>query len=363
MIKDLVKNIIGPTVDRKFIVFSVDDYGNVRNASKKAIDNFTSKGYKFNSIFDYYDALETEEDLFALFEVLNSVRDINNRPACFTPFSLSANIDFENIIQNNFEEYFFEDLITTFKKLNELNTYNLIKEGIRNKCFLPQFHGREHVNVPLFKKLLIEKNESLIFNINQSSFSKIFDSNNNLLPNSIAFYEQDLNSIEEQKNIIESGITMFESVYGYRPTNFMPPSATIYSGLYPILFKNGIKYFDTYRFKKSNSSFFKRDYFFTGKKAFDETSKYFVRNVVFEPCNNKNIDSVALALDQIKAAFILNKPAIISSHRVNFCGRIDENNRNFGLESLKKLLFQIKKNWPQVEFISASELGDYIIKK
>lgn len=363
MIKDFAKNIIGPRVDRKFVIFSVDDYGNIRNSSKKAIENFTSKGYKLNSIFDNYDALETEEDLLALFEVLNSVRDINNRPACFTPFSLSANIDFESIVQNNFEEYFFEDLVTTLKKLNESNTYNLIKEGIKNKCFLPQFHGREHVNVPLFKKLLKEKNESLIFNIDQRSFSKILDSDNKSLPNSIAFFGQDLDSIQEQKSIIETGITMFDSVYGYRPSNFMPPSATISSSLNPVLFNNGIKYFDTYRFKTSNSSLFKREYFFTGKNVFDKNSKYIVRNVVFEPCNNKKIDSVALAINQIKSAFFLNKPAIISSHRVNFCGRIDENNRNFGLKNLKKLLFEIKKNWPDVEFISASELGEYLTKK
>jgi len=67
-------------------------------------------------------------------------------------------------------------------------------------------------------------------------------------------------------------------------------------------------------------------------------------------------------MKQIEAAFLWNKPAIISSHRVNFCGHIDENNRKKGLTSLKQLLDEIVKRWPDVEFMSADELGDTILK-
>lgn len=363
MIKDLVKNIIGPTVDRKFIVFSVDDYGNVRNTSKNGIEALSKQGYKSKSIFDRLDALETKEDLLCLYEVLDSVRDINNRPACFTPFALAGNIDFNKIRESNYEEYFFEDLTKTFEKLNETKTYDLIKEGIKGKYFLPEFHGREHVNVPLFKKLLKEKNESLIFNINQDSFSRIVDSNGSTLPYSIAFFDQDINSLQEQKFIIEDGIQKFELVYDYKPSNFMPPSATASIKLNPILHKNGINFFDSYRFRNNENSIFKREYIYTGKKVLSNESRYLVRNVVFEPCQNRNLDSVSLAIKQITAAFTLNKPAIISSHRVNFCGRIDVENRNFGLEKLKTLLHEIKKKWPDVEFISASELGNHLINK
>jgi len=345
------------------LVISVDDYGNVRIGSQQALQNLEKNGLKKRSIFDQYDALETEEDLLSLFEVLNSVKDKNNRPACFTPFALAGNIDFERIIESGYQSYFFESLKDTFEKLNEFKTYELIKEGIRNKVFLPQFHGREHVNVSLFGKLLAEKNKSMMLNIDNRSFSMIKDENGKNLPYSTAFPAQDYGSIEKQKEIIAHGIKVFKEVYGYSPSNFMPPSATASLELNDSLYKNGIRFFDSYRFRNNPTSIFKKEYMYTGKRVRDAGTSYLVRNVVFEPCQNQTSDSVGVALQQINAAFTMGKPAIVSSHRVNFCGRIDEGNRAFGLNSLKRLLLEVKKRWPEVEFISAAELGEIITDK
>ena len=63
---------------------------------------------------------------------------------------------------------------------------------------------------------------------------------------------------------------------------------------------------------------------------------------------------------QVEAAFRMNKPANISSHRVNFCGHIDPKNRALGLNALSELLHRIVKCWSDVEFISADELGKII---
>ena len=63
---------------------------------------------------------------------------------------------------------------------------------------------------------------------------------------------------------------------------------------------------------------------------------------------------------QVEAAFRMHKPANISSHRVNFCGHIDPKNRELGLSALRELLHRIVKRWPDVEFISADELGKLI---
>jgi hypothetical protein len=45
---------------------------------------------------------------------------------------------------------------------------------------------------------------------------------------------------------------------------------------------------------------------------------------------------------------------------VNYCGHINEENRKVGLTALKQLLDKIVKRWPEVEFISADQLGDMI---
>ena len=88
-----------------------------------------------------------------------------------------------------------------------------------------------------------------------------------------------------------------------------------------------------------------------------------VRNVVFEPTEDRGIDWVSFTMKQIETAFRWNKPAIISSHRVNFCGHIDTQNREKGLAALKNLLQEIVKKWPNVEFMSADELATYLKNK
>ena len=85
-----------------------------------------------------------------------------------------------------------------------------------------------------------------------------------------------------------------------------------------------------------------------------------VRNCVFEPTHKSGIDWVGYTLKQIEAAFRMNKPAIISSHRVNFCGHIDSENRKKGLNSLKELLKKIVNRYPDVEFLTSTQLASLI---
>ena len=55
-----------------------------------------------------------------------------------------------------------------------------------------------------------------------------------------------------------------------------------------------------------------------------------------------------------------SRPAIISSHRLNFIGAIETINRDNHLIELKILLNNIVKQWPDVEFISSDQLGHII---
>ena len=112
-----LKNSIGSKTNRKIIVFSVDDYGNVRLNSNDARINMDAAGMKVYSRFDALDTLETKQDLELLYKVLNSVKDKNGRSAVFTPFALPCNIDFEKMAAEDFQKYHFETLPVTYKKL------------------------------------------------------------------------------------------------------------------------------------------------------------------------------------------------------------------------------------------------------
>ena len=111
-IKNHLKNISGWRTDRKLVVFSIDDYGNVRLASKSAFENLEKSNIPFNSRFDRLDTLETRIDLEKLFSVLSSVKDQHGKSAVFPPYALPCNIYFEAIAENGFKEY----LIKTVKR-------------------------------------------------------------------------------------------------------------------------------------------------------------------------------------------------------------------------------------------------------
>jgi hypothetical protein len=68
-------------------------------------------------------------------------------------------------------------------------------------------------------------------------------------------------------------------------------------------------------------------------------------------------------LGDIASAFRWHKPCVISSHRVNYIGCIDEKNADEGLRKLDELLKEIIKRWPDVEFMTSTELGDIIRKE
>jgi hypothetical protein len=87
---------------------------------------------------------------------------------------------------------------------------------------------------------------------------------------------------------------------------------------------------------------------------------YLIRNALFEPSENTNKDWVNSCLKEIDIAFRWHKPAIISSHRVNYIGFIDEKNRSRNIHDLKSLLTRMLEKWPDIEFMSSDKLAQLI---
>jgi len=92
------------------------------------------------------------------------------------------------------------------------------------------------------------------------------------------------------------------------------------------------------------------------------SQRFITRNCFFEP-SEKSKDWVDSCLKDIEIAFRWYKPAVISSHRVNYIGALNKSNRDNGLTQLKQLLRSMLKKWPEVEFMTSDQLGDLISKK
>lgn len=362
-----LKNSIGWKTKRKIVVFSVDDYGNVRLNSTEARKNMDAAGMPIYSRFDALDTLETKQDLEQLFEVLSSVKDKNGRHAVFTPFALPCNIDFEKMETENFERFHFETLPNTYKKLAAQQpeaysgAWDLWQEGIAKGLLKPQFHGREHLNLTVFNDKLQKKDGQLLTALKNKSYTSISDDDYPTMSSTAALDFWDVKENETMKPILKEGLQLFEEVYGYRSNYFTPPVFNIHHSLFPTLKENGIQFLDLALLRNEHQGFntYKKSFNYIGKKTREGLS-IMVRNVVFEPTEERGIDWVDHAMKQIETAFRWSKPAIISSHRVNFCGHIDVRNREKGLAALKKLLQEIVKKWPDAEFMAADELAVYL---
>ncbi|REL24737.1 hypothetical protein DYD21_16345 [Rhodohalobacter sp. SW132] len=361
------KNLVGWRTKRKIVVISVDDYGNVRLNSKQAREAMDREGSKVMNRFDALDTLETREDLEMLFEALQSVKDKNGRHAVFTPFAMPCNINFEKMAETGYSGYYSELLTETYEKLAALQpdayrgTWDLWNEGIEWGIMVPLFHGREHLNLKLFEEKLAKGDKELLTALKNRSYTSISSGEYETISPMAAFDFWEFEENERFKEVIRDGLNAFETVYGYRSNHFNPPGGREHPVIHKTLKECGVKYLDTPLIKTEHQGkgTYKKVVNYTGKTN-GEGQTYMVRNVVFEPTDDRGVNWVNYTLKQIEAAFRWNRPAIISSHRVNFCGHIDPENRKAGIGALTNLLQEIVKRWPETEFMAANELGDLI---
>jgi hypothetical protein len=314
-----------------------------------------------------FDALASEDDLDSLFSVLRSVKDSRGNHARLTANSLVANPDFNKIKSNEFQKYYWEDFKDTLIRYpKHMNSFNLWKDGMANAIFHPQFHGREHLNISRWMQALRANEE-----ITMKAFDLgIFGVSGHIVPNHrgshlAAFDGGKKELIFDRADVVKTGLKKFKEIFGYSSESMIAPNYVWDDEIEKVASQLGVKYFQTSTAQRLSKDFGEKQHIvrhYTGEKnQFNQF--YIMRNCHFEPSSKPNEDWVDSCLSDIKIAFTMLKPAIISTHRVNFIGFIDEKNRNTNLPKFQNLLNQIVKKWPDVIFMSSDELGNYITTK
>lgn len=359
-------NIPGWRSKRKIVVFESDDWGSVRMASKEALNYFLKLGYPVDKDpYNYFDALESNDDLELLLNVLSSVKDKNGNGAIFTANCLVANPDFERIKSDNFQNYYYEPFTKTLARYpNHNRVYRLYQEGIANNLLKPQFHGREHLNVPLWMASLQEGRGAVLEAFKFGMFSVHAESNPvyfNEYTDALAFHTKE--QYDLLPDILADGLNVFRNIWGFNSESFMAPCYIWSSALEETLSKGGVRYLqgmiNQFQPILGVPFKYKLKYHYLGQLN-NFGQRYLIRNVFFEPTHKPGKDSVGESLKRIEIAFTWGKPAIISSHRLNYMGSLDPANRSKGLKLLKQLLAEIVARWPDVEFMSSDELGNLI---
>lgn len=334
--------------------------------SKDVYDRLINEGFDLASDeghqYNLNDSLATSDDLEALFEVLSSIKDRRDREVVLTPIAVVANPDFEKIRQSEFQEYFYEPFdITLNRYANCSGSFKLWKEGIDNRLFVPQFHGREHLNVQVWMRALTSEHELLrkAFEYGLWGISTEHDPSIGLEVQA-AFDYHTSKDLEYQKEVIISGLKLFRKLFNYPATYLVPPNGPFSRKLESLCFKEGVKFLSVSKIRNEpigNSRKRKRIHWL-GQKS-ESGLTYLTRNCFFEPVHGDK-DWVDSCMHEISSAFRWRKPAVISSHRLNYIGALRKENRDNGLRQLHLLLKKIIRTWPDAEFLTSAELGDII---
>jgi hypothetical protein len=367
-IKNLGKgllNLPGWHTNRKIVVFESDDWGSIRMPSKKIYNYCLKKGYQVDkSPYTKYDSLASNEDLERLFEILMAHSDKNNKQPVITANVLVANPDFERIRQSDFYLYYPESIAETFNSYPaHSKCLEYWKEGHEKGFFHLQSHGREHLNVSRFMKDLRDGVEEALFAFETKMpgiFPKRSSNGGNFYVVSNEF-KNESDKIEKCKILVE-GLMRFKNIFGLKSSSFISSNYVWQDDFEHSMSINGVKYIQGSYFQllpKGDYKGFKKKIHFLGQKN-HYGQYYLIRNALFEPSLKKNVDWVNRCLNEINTAFNFKKPAIISTHRINYVGYIDQKNVDNNLKLFDQLLTEIVKRWPDVEYMSTTDIGRII---
>lgn len=366
-----VSNIPGWRTKRHIVVIESDDWGSIRMSSKEAFDRMLKAGMPVDrSHYNLYDSLECNDDLEQTYETLSKFKDSTGRHPVITGVNVVANPDFEKIKTNNFSEYIYEPYTETCKRYsNHDRVYDLWKEGIEKRLMVPIFHGREHLNAQFWMRALRDKNKSTLVGF-ENEVTGMPGIKGEKLPDFQAAFQIDtINDLVYQKEVLKTGLDLFEELYGYRSRYFVPTNGPFNNTLEKDLYEHGVKYINTGKKQKEplgNGQYKINTRFIGDKNQYGQI--YITRNCFFEPSSSgfekpANTDWINNCLKEIEIAFRWRKPAVISSHRVNYIGYLHPENRERSLKQLSELLGKMLKRWPDIEFMTSPELGDLITSK
>jgi len=364
LLKAYYHNRKGWKTKRKLVVFQSDDWGSMRMPSVAAYEKLKALGVEADKCpYMQFDTLASKTDLEQLEQVLRNHTDSRGRHPVFTTNFLTRNPDFKAIELSDFKVYSSHKIndVAADKQFQavELPYFDyLIKEGL----FFPQLHGREHLNIERWLKYLLENNALVHFAFKEG-FWGINRHTSNQIPRSLqAALDFDQSHHEAQlAEVINEACEDFKEIFGFSSQSFIAPNY-IYSTLIDrVLHKQGVQYLQSGKMRliPLGAGKYSRQRVFTGDRN-QLGQIYLVRNVRFEPAESKNINWVEQALLEINAAFKMNRPAIIDTHRVNYMGSLKESNRERSLALLDQLLAQLKKRCPDLEFLNSVELGELI---
>lgn len=358
-----ISNLPGWTTSKKIVVIESDDWGSIRMSSLDSFEKLRQAGVNVDGgdskRYNSNDTLATSEDLDALFNVLVRFNDKNGNYPVFTAISLTSNPDFERIAGSDFQEYHSELFTSTLEKYNRADAYEYWVQGAKEGLFVPELHGREHLNVTSWMRALKVRDEHTMLAFNHGVWG-IRRTSKNAINYQAAFDVQYPGDELSQVDILKKAIDNFEVLHDRRARYFVPPNGPFSNHLLKTLQDGGIKFLSTAKIHNEplGNGLYRKHFRVLGGVTGELC--FITRNAFFEPNAEGDQYSLKNCLKDISIAFALRKPVVLSTHRANYIGSLNRNNRVNSLNQLSELLNSIIKLYPDVEFLTSTELGRLI---
>ncbi len=338
----------------KMIVFDSDDWGSQRVPSREAYVKLVDRGVLTGDGGYDCDTLETADDLSSLMEVLAQAKGGDGNPAVFSCYCNPANPDFEAIKGNDFSSYEWKGLTRTLEDRGDAKeVLSLWREARDQNLVSLQYHGREHLQVKMWMSALQSS----------STAREAFDLGFYSVPIPgipapatgfrAANFFLEFSELDELSGIIRSGADCFAQEFGFPAQIYCPTNNIFHPRLYAAVRDAGCAAIIRHvRNVEPDGRGGVRSVWGTRGVA-DAGLQSFGRNCVFEPIQQLGVDH---ALAGIASAFAWGVPAVISTHRANYVGGINPAIRDYGLHSLRMLLKEISRRWPEACFVSSVAL-------
>ena len=355
-------NLRGWRTSRRIVVIESDDWGTVRMPDVKARNHLTSKypTQTWGDTYDKVDNLANADDLAALYEVLLQFVDKNGNHPVITANTIMANPNFNQIKTTNYQQYSYEPFTETLKHYpSHTGTFEMWKEGIGCRVFKPQLHGREHLNVCKWLIALQNNSNGLRDAFEYGTWLGVLPDKQRL---DIAFDYDNKAQLDFVTQALQEAAGLFEQLFGFKSTSYIAPSYTWCDSIEETLRGIGVNTIQSglvQMLPKAEYPSQKRRHYMGQNNGIGQV--YLMRNCHFEPALSSSVDWVGKCFADIHRIFRWHKPVILSSHRLNYIGNLEEQNRSRTLSMLKELLQRIIAKYPDVEFMTSDELGQLIL--
>lgn len=360
-LRSVLGNYLAPRRYPPIVVLESDDWGSIRTSNAEACEVLKDRGYALKRSVYSADCIETPQDILDLEAVLTRHVSRSGSHPRLTANFVMANPDFEAVRASGFAEYSYTPWFDERVLFDGAALATAWSEAIRRGAFMPQLHCREHIKWWDWLRDLRQPESDAVrtFDLAMCGVPKACS------PTGTSYFEPvyvddafTAGNPTLYETTITEGARLFEAHFGHRSETTIAPVGYWNDRAEAIWRDLGITGIQSPWVQSliRHGAVGERARFLGQTNSHGQT--YLVRNCTFEPRKSLGTDR---CFPEIQRAFRFGKPAIISTHRVNYVAGIDPAGARAALLELDRLLGQVLAVWPDTEFLTSNELMKTVI--